>query len=182
MIRRMFPLVVVLCVVYAMFWIGQGRIDQDSLYSLLILIGLVLVIGVIGAVRGTRPLCGRHRSARTCHRFRARTRDVAAFDDSEVARLRREWQVDIYDPGFEARHVQSMNWINDTDYPVINTATGLVMMGGIGALDASGHTYGTGFADDALNHWRRSDDTNHQRDDDTLRSFDGSGPFSSWDH
>lgn len=182
MMRRMFPVIVALLVLYGTFWIAQGHIDQDSLYSLLILIGVVLVIGLISAVRGTRPPRSRHRSVRTFHRCRARTYGVSVFDDSDVDRLRREWQVDLYDPGFEARQAQSESPISGTDYVVVNPATGLMMMGGIGGLDASGHSYGTGFADDALNHWHRDDDTMHRHDDDAFRSCDDGTRISSWDH
>lgn len=181
MIRRIFSAVVALCIVYAAFWVAQGRIDQDSLYSLLILIGLVLVIGVLSAIRGVQPPRIRHRSARTYRRYRACGGDLAASDDSDVARLRREWQVDRYDPCYEARHAQSASRWDNADYPVINPATGLMMMGGIGGLDASGHSYGTGFADDNLNHWHRNDETIHRHDDDAFRSFDNSA-INSWDH
>jgi len=175
----MLPIVAALSIVYGAFWIAQGRIDSDSFYSLLILFGVVALCGVIGALRKPRLRVANVHRKLELRRRRMRTDDFMAFDHTDVERLRREWRVDVYDPGYSARHEMSPSGHRDDIHDhVINPATGLPMVGGIGGFDVSGHTFGTGFEHDSLNHWHREDDT-------ATRSWDdhrsGEVHFKSWD-
>lgn len=181
MIRRTLPVNVAFLVVYATFWVAQGHIDQASLYSLLILLAVVLSVGAISSVFRRRASSPQRRPVVIRSRHRMWVNHSVAFDDSDIERLRREWQVSIYDPGFETRRMPLRSWMDDSDHPVINPATGLTMIGGIGGLDASGHSYGTGIANDTLNGWHQHDGMTCRQDDGAGRCFDDSSHFSSWD-
>ena len=167
-------------------WLYLGRFRRGFLYAGLGLIGISLYLGVIDAIRfaclSDTEFRRRYAGGPTGRRRRSRLNRVrvpisAAIDD-ELDRLRRQWQVDVYDPGHLLHGAQAPRGSDDA--PVINPATGLPMVGGIGGYDLSGHVYGTGFEDDTLMDWHRDDADARLQWHDLHRTLDDD-PFKSWD-
>ncbi|SEQ18111.1 hypothetical protein SAMN04488038_104200 [Solimonas aquatica] len=169
-------------------WFYLGRFRRGFLYVGLGLFGISLYVGVIDAIRWIRLSDieferrygrGRYTERRRHQRLYTVQKDhFLRLDYRDVDRLRREWKVDVYDPAYGTPRAESERWSDEA--PVINPATGLLMLGGIGGIDAGGHFYGTGFEQDDLSHWHRDDDAFGRNADDTHRGIDDS-PFKPWE-
>lgn len=167
--------------VLGLHWFYLGRFRRGFLYVGLGLISISLYLGVVDAIRwawlsdaeferryARGPAGWQHRKSRL-NRVQA---PIFGTVDDEVDRLRRQWQVGAYDPGGPKHKQQSGH--GSKDVPVINPATGLPMVGGIGGFDTSGHSYGTGFEQDNQMGWPVDDAHAQPRSDD--RSFNSWEP------
>lgn len=183
---------------YGVHWFYLRRPGRGIVYILLAFTGASIVLGVIDAVRflwigepeferryiaGRAALYGAQSRHSRNHRLYSVWSPISdASDWNDVDRLRREWQVERYDPHYGTHVRASAGWHHgDFDHPIINPATGLAMMGGIGGLDSSGHSFGTGAGLDDLHHWHRNDDAFGRAGDD-IHSSGGDSHFNAWDH